>query len=264
MDNLFSNKKELKIQINDEVCITSSNFNIIAGPCSVESEKQIVEIAKKIKEYGANILRGGAFKPRTSPYDFQGRGAEAIRDLLTAKKETNLPVVTEITSINKIDLFEDIDIIQVGCRNMQNYDLLKELGKTKKPILLKRAISATLREWLYSAEYILREGNEKVILCERGIRTFQQDLRNTIDLGGIALLKQETNLPIFVDPSHGTGKASIVSDMTLASVSLGIAGVMLEVHTNPNKSISDAAQTISTEEFKKLKKKIDEIRKVIK
>lgn len=264
MNNLFSAKNNLDIQINEEVHITSSNFNVIAGPCSVESEKQIVEIAKQLKEAGATILRGGAFKPRTSPYDFQGLGEDAIRYLVTAKKETNLPIITEITNINHIGLFEDVDIIQVGCRNMQNYDLLKELGKIKKPIFLKRAISATLREWLYSAEYILKEGNKNVILCERGIRTFQQDLRNTIDLGGVSLLKRETNLPIFVDPSHGTGNSEVISEMTLASVAVGISGVMLEVHTNPKKSISDAAQAISVEEFKMLKNKIDEIRKVIK
>ena len=264
MDNLFSSKKELNIQIDSKVYITSSNFNVIAGPCSVESEEQIVEIAKQVKKCGANILRGGAFKPRTSPYDFQGLGEEAIKFLLTAKKEAKIPVVTEITNINQINLFEDIDIIQVGCRNMQNYDLLRELGKTNKPILLKRAISATLREWLYSAEYMLREGNEKVILCERGIRTFQQDLRNTVDFGGIALLKRETNLPIFVDPSHGTGNADVVPDIALASVALGVSGLMLEVHSNPAESLSDAAQTISVEEFAKLKKKIDDLRKVIK
>ncbi len=225
------------------------DFTLIAGPCSVESEAQVMEIAKAVKAAGATMLRGGAFKPRTSPYDFQGLKADGIEILLEAKKETGLPIVTEIMNANHLPLFEEVDVIQVGARNMQNFELLKELGKTRKPILLKRGLANTLKELLMSAEYIMAGGNENVILCERGIRTFETYTRNTLDLSAVPLLKELTHLPIIVDPSHATGVAKLVRPMALAATSCGCDGLMIEVHTDPKHALCDGAQSLTPEAF---------------
>ena len=224
-------------------------FAMIAGPCSVESEEQIIAVASAVKESGASILRGGAFKPRTSPYAFQGMKGEGIRLLLEAKKATGLPIVTEIMNISTLDLFADVDIIQVGARNMQNFDLLKELGKTDKPILLKRGLANTLQELLMSAEYIMSEGNSKVILCERGIRTFEKYTRNTLDLSAVPIIHEKTHLPVIVDPSHATGKANLVEPMMIAAVAAGADGLEVEVHYDPRHAWSDGAQCLTPEAF---------------
>lgn len=232
-------------------------FVLIAGPCSVENEHQILAIARRVKEAGAHILRGGAFKPRTSPYAFQGLGLEGLKILAKAKEETGLPVITEIMDTHHLPIvMEYVDILQVGSRNMQNYTLLKELGKTDKPVLLKRGMNATLMEWLNCAEYILSEGNPNVILCERGIRTFETYTRNTLDLSIVPSAKEITHLPIIVDPSHGTGKASLIERMSLAAVAAGSDGLMIEVHDNPDKALSDKDQQITTADFAGLVKKI--------
>lgn len=238
-------------------------FAMIAGPCSVESEAQIVEVAQAVKASGANLLRGGAFKPRTSPYAFQGMGAEGIRLLLKAKEATNLPIVTEIMNISTLDLFADVDVIQVGARNMQNFDLLKELGKTKKPILLKRGLANTIQELLMSAEYIMSEGNEKVILCERGIRTFETATRNTLDLSAVAVLHNLTHLPVVVDPSHATGKAELVPPMALAATAAGADGIMVEVHNNPAAALCDGAQSLTPAQFDELNHRVQRLREVL-
>ena len=238
-------------------------FAMIAGPCSVESEAQIVEVAQAVKASGANLLRGGAFKPRTSPYAFQGMGAEGIRLLLKAKEATNLPIVTEIMNISTLDLFADVDVIQVGARNMQNFDLLKELGKTKKPILLKRGLANTIQELLMSAEYIMSEGNEKVILCERGIRTFETATRNTLDLSAVAVLHNLTHLPVVVDPSHATGKAELVPPMAMAAAAAGADGIMVEVHNNPAAALCDGAQSLTPAQFDELNRRIQRLREVL-
>lgn len=230
---------------------------VIAGPCSVESKDQILSIAKFVKQQGANFLRGGAFKPRTSPYTFQGLGDEGIELLKYASEQTGLPIVTEIMSINHIDQFvENVDIIQVGARNMQNYELLRELGKVNKPILLKRGISATIEEFLLSAEYILAGGNENVILCERGIRTFEKFTRNTLDLSAVPALKKLSHLPVIVDPSHSTGLWWMVESLSKASVSVGADGLMIEVHNEPEKALSDGNQSLKPDNFANLMKKI--------
>ena len=239
-----------------KVRIGGGNFCLIAGPCSVEREDQILEVAQAVKAAGADILRGGAFKTRTSPYDFQGLGAEGIALLLKAKKATGLPVVTEIMNIQTLDLFRDVDIIQVGARNMQNYDLLRELGRTKKPVLLKRGLSSTLRELLMSAEYILSQGNPNVILCERGIRTFETAARNTLDLTAVPMLHELTHLPVIADPSHATGKARLVPPMAMAAAACGADGVMVEVHNDPLHALCDGAQSLKPEEFARLAKKL--------
>ena len=236
-------------------------FLMIAGPCSVENEEQIVGIARAVKAAGAHMLRGGAFKPRTSPYDFQGLKGEGIRLLLEAKRETGLPVVTEITGVRELDLFEDIDVIQIGSRNMQNYELLKEVGRTGKPVLLKRGMAATLREFLLSAEYILAEGNPHVILCERGIRTFDDYTRNTLDLAVIPLLRGMTDLPVIADPSHGTGIASLVPPMALAAAAAGADGLMIEVHNHPEQALTDGEQAVTPEEYAALAQKVQAVRK---
>ncbi len=236
------------------------HFALIAGPCSVETEDQIIEVAQAVKNAGANFLRGGAFKPRTSPYDFQGLGAEGIRLLLQAKKATGLPIVTEIMNINSLDLFADIDVIQVGARNMQNFDLLKELGKTDKPILLKRGLANTLKEFLMSAEYIMSEGNQNVILCERGIRTFDTYARNTLDLTVVPMIHELSHLPVVVDPSHATGKIKLIPPMALAAVACGADGVMLEVHNDPIHALCDGAQSLKPEQFAELAKKMRIVR----
>lgn len=238
-------------------------FAMIAGPCSVESEAQIVEVAQAVKASGANLLRGGAFKPRTSPYAFQGMGAEGIRLLLKAKEATGLPIVTEIMNISTLDLFADVDVIQVGARNMQNFDLLKELGKTKKPILLKRGLANTIQELLMSAEYIMSEGNEKVILCERGIRTFETATRNTLDLSAVAVLHNLTHLPVVVDPSHATGKAELVPPMAMAAAAAGADGIMVEVHNNPAAALCDGAQSLTPAQFDELKRRVQRLREVL-
>ena len=226
------------------------HFQIIAGPCSVESEKQIIEVAKAVQKAGATLLRGGAFKPRTSPYSFQGMGVNGLALLKKAKEETGMPIVTEIMSEEHIDDFEDVDVMQVGARNMQNFDLLKRLGKLRKPILLKRGIAATVEEWLMSAEYIMSEGNPNVILCERGIRTYETYTRNTLDLSAIPVLKERTHLPIIVDPSHALGISRFVKPMSLASVGAGADGLMIEVHNDPAHALCDGAQSIRPEQFK--------------
>ena len=238
-------------------------FAMIAGPCSVESEAQIVEVAQAVKASGANLLRGGAFKPRTSPYAFHGMGAEGIRLLLKAKEATGLPIVTEIMNISTLDLFADVDVIQVGARNMQNFDLLKELGKTKKPILLKRGLANTIQELLMSAEYIMSEGNEKVILCERGIRTFETATRNTLDLSAVAVLHNLTHLPVVVDPSHATGKAELVPPMAMAAAAAGADGIMVEVHNNPAAALCDGAQSLTPAQFDELNRRVQRLREVL-
>ena len=250
------------IQCGD-VRIGGGYFAMIAGPCSVESEEQIIEVATAVKESGADILRGGAFKPRTSPYAFQGMKDEGIRLLLKAKEATGLPIVTEIMNINTLDLFADIDIIQVGARNMQNFDLLKELGKTRKPILLKRGLANTLQELLMSAEYIMSEGNENVILCERGIRTFETATRNTLDLSAVSVLHEMTHLPVVVDPSHATGKAKLVAPMAAAATAAGADGLMIEVHNNPSCALCDGAQSITPQKFDDLNRRVRRIREVM-
>ena len=238
-------------------------FAMIAGPCSVESEEQIIEVAQAVKASGATMLRGGAFKPRTSPYAFQGMKDEGIRLLLKAKEATGLPIVTELMNISTLDLFADVDVIQVGARNMQNFDLLKELGKTKKPILLKRGLANTIQELLMSAEYIMSEGNENVILCERGIRTFETATRNTLDLSAVAVLHNLTHLPVVVDPSHATGKADLVAPMAYAATAAGADGIMVEVHNNPACALCDGAQSLTPPQFDELSRKVQKIREVL-
>lgn len=238
-------------------------FGMIAGPCSVESEEQIVSVARAVQASGASILRGGAFKPRTSPYAFQGLMGEGIRLLLLAKAETGMPIITEIMNINTLELFEDVDIIQVGARNMQNFDLLKELGRTRKPILLKRGLANTLEELLMSAEYIMNEGNDQVILCERGIRTFETWTRNTLDLSAVPALHELSHLPVVVDPSHATGKARLVSPMACAAVAAGADGLMIEVHNDPSHALCDGAQSLTPAQFDELSRKIGKLREVL-
>lgn len=238
-------------------------FTMIAGPCSVESKEQIIEVATAVKEAGATMLRGGAFKPRTSPYDFQGMRAEGIELLLEAKKVTGLPIVTEIMNANHLPLFEEVDVIQVGARNMQNFELLKELGKTNKPILLKRGLANTIKEWLMSAEYIMAGGNENVILCERGIRTYETYTRNTLDLSAVPLLRQLTHLPIVVDPSHATGVSKLVLPMACAATAAGADGLMIEVHNNPAKALCDGAQSLTPAQFAHVAEKVMKIRGII-
>lgn len=252
-------KDETIIKVASTV-IGGNNFQVIAGPCSVEGEKQITEIAKAVKEAGATLLRGGAFKPRTSPYTFQGLKEEGIKYLIKAKEETGLPVVSEIISKEYIDEYSDIDILQVGARNMQNFDLLKALGKIDKPILLKRGMGSTIEEWLMSAEYIMNEGNENVILCERGIRTFEQSTRNALDFSSIALIKQKTHLPVIVDPSHASGMSSLIKPLSLASCVVGANGLLLEVHNDPAKALSDGAQSITPSQLKDI---IESVNKLI-
>ena len=231
-------------------------LQVIAGPCSVETEEQTIKTAIAVKEAGATMLRGGAFKPRTSPYAFQGLGKEGIDILKKARAETGLPIVTEIMDVSDIDLFDDVDIIQVGARNSQNFTLLKALGRLNKPILLKRGLSGTLQELLMSAEYIMSEGNSQVILCERGIRTYETATRNTLDLASVPLLKQKTHLPVTVDPSHATGIASLVEPCSLGAVAMGCHALEIEVHIDPEHAWSDGAQSLTPEKFKAVMNKI--------
>lgn len=263
-------KANRKFHPNDTV-ITLSNgtkigdgsLTLMAGPCSVESAEQVTEIAKAVKASGANVLRGGAFKPRTSPYSFQGLKAEGLELLLKAKKETGLPIVTEIMSESDIDLFKDVDIIQVGARNMQNFTLLKKLGKLDKPILLKRGLCATIEEWLMSAEYIMAEGNENVILCERGIRTYEKYTRNTLDLSAIPIVKSLSHLPVVVDPSHATGMNWLVEPLAMAAVACGADGLIIEVHNDPPHALCDGAQSLTPEEFDSVVKKVNKIKSAL-
>ena len=250
------------IQVGD-VKIGGGNFAMIAGPCSVESEAQIIEVAQAVKAAGAHILRGGAYKPRTSPYAFQGLKEEGLRLLVEAKKATGMPIITEIMNIRTLDNFADVDIIQVGARNMQNFDLLQELGKTNKPVLLKRGLANTLQELLMSAEYIMSEGNENIILCERGIRTYETYTRNTLDLSAVPVLHELSHLPVIVDPSHATGKAALVPSMALAATACGADGLMIEVHNNPACALCDGAQSITPAKFAELNQAINRIREVI-
>lgn len=247
-----------------EAKIGGGNFCLIAGPCSVETEEQIIEVAKSVKAAGANMLRGGAFKPRTSPYDFQGLKGEGIELLKLARKETGLPIVTEIMSVSDLPLFSDVDVLQVGARNMQNFDLLRELGHTNKPILLKRGLANTLKELLMSAEYIMASGNENVILCERGIRTYSDYLRNTLDLSAVPMLKELSHLPVIVDPSHATGIARMVPPMALSATACGADGLIIEVHNDPIHALCDGAQSLRPDEFEKLVGKINAVREAIK
>ena len=244
------------VQVGD-VKIGGGNFCIMAGPCSVESEEQIVAVAKAVKASGANMLRGGAFKPRTSPYDFSGLKGEGIELLKIARQETGLPIVTEIMSVVDLPLFEDVDVLQVGARNMQNFDLLRELGKLRKPILLKRGLANTLKELLMSAEYIMAGGNEKVILCERGIRTFETSYRNTLDISAVPMLKKKTHLPVIIDPSHAAGIRFMVEPLAMAAIAAGADGLMIEVHNNPEKALCDGAQSLTPEMFDHLMKKVN-------
>ena len=247
------------VEVGD-VKIGSGNFCMIAGPCSVESEEQIVAVAKAVKASGANMLRGGAYKPRTSPYDFQGLKGSGIELLKIARRETGLPIVTEIMSVSALPQFEDVDVIQVGARNMQNFDLLRELGKLRKPILLKRGLANTLKELLMSAEYIMAGGNEQVILCERGIRTFDDYTRNTLDLAAVPMLRELTHLPVIVDPSHATGIARLVPPMALAAAACGADGLIIEVHNDPMHALCDGAQSLRPEEYDTLVKKVMRVR----
>ena len=245
-----------------ETKIGGGNFAMIAGPCSVESEEQIVTVAQAVKAAGAQLLRGGAFKPRTSPYDFQGLKAEGIELLKIARAETGLPIVTEIMSVEHLPLFEDVDVIQVGARNMQNFDLLRKRGQRRKPILLKRGLANTLKEFLMSAEYIMAGGNEQVILCERGIRTFDDYTRNTLDLAAVPMLRELTHLPIIVDPSHATGRAKLVLPMARASAACGADGLIIEVHNDPMHALCDGAQSLRPEQYAQLAEKVRRVREV--
>lgn len=231
------------------VKIGGGHFPVIAGPCSVESREQMIEVAQSVKASGATLLRGGAFKPRTSPYAFQGLRGEGLEYLLEAKKATGLPIVTEIMNAAHLDLFEQVDVIQVGARNMQNFELLKELGHVDKPILLKRGLANTIEELLMSAEYIMAGGNKKVILCERGIRTFETATRNTLDISAIPIIKKKSHLPVVVDPSHAAGIRWMVQPLSMAAIAIGADGLMIEVHNNPEKALCDGAQSLTPQQF---------------
>ena len=247
----------------DKVKVGHGNFAIIAGPCSVESEAQIISVAKSVKAAGATMLRGGAFKPRTSPYSFQGMGTAGLDLLMEARKQTGLPIVTEIMDPRHLPLFEDVDVIQVGARNMQNFELLKELGKTRKPILLKRGLANTVKELLMSAEYIMAGGNERVILCERGIRTYETYTRNTLDISAVPILKRLSHLPVIVDPSHASGIAWLVEPLAMAAVAAGADGLIIEVHNNPAKALSDGAQSLTPDQFDRVAKRVFSAAKVL-
>lgn len=243
--------------------IGGDNFTLFAGPCSVESKEQIIELSEKVKATGCEVLRGGAFKPRTSPYTFQGLGDEGVELLVEAKRLTGLPVVSEIMDASQLELFKDVDILQIGAKNMQNFALLKAVGRSDKPVLLKRGFSNTLEELLFSAEYIMDEGNHKVILCERGIRTFEPSTRNTFDISAIPLLRQLTHLPVIADPSHSTGESSLVSPVSLAATAAGAQGLLIEIHDEPECALCDGSQAITMEEFATLIPKLNQIRRAI-
>ena len=242
------------------VKVGGGNFAMIAGPCSVENHDQIISIARDVKAAGANMLRGGAFKPRTSPYDFQGLKADGLELLLEAKKITGLPIVTEIMNANHLPMFENVDLIQVGARNMQNFELLKELGHTNKPILLKRGLANTIKELLMAAEYIMSGGNENIILCERGIRTFETATRNTLDLSAIPVLHELTHLPVVIDPSHATGVARYVKPMAVAAAAAGCDGLIIEVHNDPPHALCDGAQSLRPEQYEDVARTVNRVR----
>nr|AHF26430.1 3-deoxy-7-phosphoheptulonate synthase [uncultured bacterium Contig1468_n_1482_cl] len=248
------------VRVTDEVAFGGGNFQIIAGPCSVETEEQVETIARAVKESGAGMLRGGAFKPRTSPYDFQGLHGEGIRILLEVKKRTGMPIITEIMDIGHLPLFEQVDVIQVGARNMQNFELLKELGRIRKPVLLKRGLANNIKELLMSAEYIMAGGNEQIILCERGVRTFETYTRNTLDLSAVAVLHELSHLPVVVDPSHATGAARYVKPMAMAAAACGADGLMIEVHNDPKHALCDGPQSLTPEQFDDVAKAVGKIR----
>ena len=251
------------VQVADQVAFGGGHFQLIAGPCSVETEDQVETIARAVKASGAGMLRGGAFKPRTSPYDFQGLHGEGIRILLEVKKRTGMPIITEIMDIGHLPLFEQVDVIQVGARNMQNFELLKELGKTSKPILLKRGLANTIKELLMSAEYIMAGGNEQVILCERGVRTFETYTRNTLDLSAVAVLHELSHLPVVVDPSHATGASRYVKPMAMAAAACGADGLMIEVHNDPPHARCDGPQSLTPEQFDDTARAVNRIRAAI-
>ena len=251
------------IDIGDGVKVGGDHFLMCAGPCSVENETDTIELAKQLKDVGANSLRGGAFKPRTSPYSFQGLGVEGLRILNEAKKETGLPIVSELMGTDHLDTFVDmVDVIQIGARNMQNFDLLKAVGQTDKPVLLKRGMSATIEEWLMSAEYILAGGNKNVIFCERGIRTFEDATRNTLDIQAVPVVQKESHLPIVIDPSHAAGIRYVIASMARSAVMSGANGLQIEVHQNPEKAWSDGQQSLTPEEFKNLMETIKILLKI--
>ena len=251
------------IRITDTIAVGGGEFQFIAGPCSVESPEQVMCIADAVKKSGAHLLRGGAFKPRTSPYDFQGLHDEGIKILLEAKRRTGMPIVTEIMNANHLPLFEDVDVIQVGARNMQNFELLKELGRTNKPILLKRGLANTIKELLMSAEYIMAGGNENIMLCERGIRTFETYTRNTLDLSAVTVLHELTHLPVVVDPSHATGVNRYVKSMALAATACGADGLMIEVHNDPKHAKCDGAQSLTPAQFDDVAKSVFAVREAV-
>ncbi|MEG0855179.1 MAG: 3-deoxy-7-phosphoheptulonate synthase [Terrisporobacter sp.] len=254
--NRLFHPEDTVVNVNNSK-IGGGNLGIIAGPCAVESEEQIVEIARQVKDSGADFLRGGAFKPRTSPYSFQGLELNGLKLMQIAKAETGLAIVSELMSVSYLDEFMNtVDVIQIGARNMQNYDLLKQVGRTNKPVILKRGLSSTIEEWLLSAEHIMAAGNENIILCERGIRTFETYTRNTLDLSAIPVVKKHSHLPIIVDPSHGTGHSQYVESMSMAAIVAGCDGLMIEVHNNPKQALSDGQQSITPNEFDKMMKKI--------
>jgi 3-deoxy-7-phosphoheptulonate synthase len=262
MNNSYKNVKLASLNGSERTTIrvgeatVGKGFTVIGGPCSVENEEQLLETARKVKEAGADMLRGGVFKPRTSPYSFQGLGLKGLKLLEKAKEETGLPIVSEIMDTRDVVWASDyIDVLQIGARNMQNFSLLREVGKTNKPVLLKRGMNSTIEEWLNSAEYILKEGNPNVILCERGIRTFETYTRNTLDLSAVPALKELTNLPVIVDPSHGTGRASLIEPMSLAAVASGADGLIIEVHRDPSQALSDKDQALTPPQFGELVRK---------
>ena len=254
--------KDTIVEVGD-VRIGGGYFAMIAGPCSVESEEQIISVAQSVKASGATILRGGAFKPRTSPYAFQGMKGEGLKLLSKAKEATGLPICTELMNINDLELFTDVDIIQIGARNMQNFDLLKEIGKCKTPILLKRGLANTFQELLMSAEYIMSEGNENIILCERGIRTFETYTRNTLDLSAVPALHELSHLPVVIDPSHATGKVKMVPSMAVAATAAGADGLMIEVHNNPACALCDGAQSLTPAQFDDVARRVMKVREAI-
>ena len=251
------------VQVTDQVAFGGGHCQLIAGPCSVETEDQVETIARAVKASGAGMLRGGAFKPRTSPYDFQGLHGEGIRILLEVKKRTGMPIITEIMDIGHLPLFEQVDVIQVGARNMQNFELLKELGRIDKPILLKRGLANNIKELLMSAEYIMSGGNEQVILCERGVRTFETYTRNTLDLSAVAVLHELSHLPVVVDPSHATGAARYVKPMAMAAAACGADGLMIEVHNDPAHALCDGPQSLTPEQFDDVARAVAKIRSVV-
>lgn len=243
--------------------VGGGHFAMIAGPCSIESPEQIIEVAKRVKAAGANLLRGGAFKPRTSPYSFQGKGEEGLEWMKAARAETGLPLVSEMMDLSQLSLFDDVDVIQVGARNMQNFAMLKELGRTQKPVLLKRGLASTIQEWLMSAEYIMAGGNNNVILCERGIRTFETATRNTLDISAVPLLHQLSHLPVVVDPSHATGVSTLVKPLTLAAVAAGADGVMIEVHNDPTHALCDGPQSLTPDTFDDVAQSVAALREAL-